>query len=391
MADSPYIVVATPCYGGQSTVAYVNSVLALQRSCLERGVKINFNFRTGEALITRARADMVGEFLATEATHLLFIDSISDLRRSRCSNFLTFDADVTAAAYPFKRIDWEKVRKGAQDGRIDLEAVGLDYVFYPESRGPMTARNDFVRVRHTGTGFLMIRRPALIRMCEAYPELRYKMAQRTADLLKDGPYSFALFECMIESENGALFRQKIMPSADAGGISVERSGSISEAHSPTTARTHSKAILPSSSARRREWRPDLGRPSRSGQNAQRSHARKVAVASEERRSIDRQRARGLDCVGYVIVVVANRNRPGACASKSGVNHGGGLGYPAEHKDRRGIDEDKRVQGQLAKISSIRAVCGWRALSPKSTGTGGWRQRLLTSRIRLGAAAAAAFS
>lgn len=202
MADSPYIMVATPCYGGQSTVAYVNSVLALQRSCLERGVKINFNFRTGEALITRARADMVGEFLATDATHLLFIDSDIGFAPEQVFRLLSFDADVTAAAYPFKRIEWDKVRKGAQEGRVDLDVVGLSYVFYPESNGPLTARNDFVRVRHTGTGFLMIRRPALIRMCEAYPQLRYKMVQRTADLSRDGPYSFALFECVIEAETG---------------------------------------------------------------------------------------------------------------------------------------------------------------------------------------------
>jgi hypothetical protein len=194
--------VATPCYGGQSTVAYVNSVLALQRSCLERGVKINFNFRTGEALITRARADMVGEFLATEATHLLFIDADIGFAPEQVFRLLAFDADVTAAAYPFKRIDWDKVRKGARDGRMDLEAVALDYVFYPETKGPMTARHDFVRVRHAGTGFLMIRRAALIRMCEAHPELRYKTAQREADLFRDGPYSFALFECMIEAETG---------------------------------------------------------------------------------------------------------------------------------------------------------------------------------------------
>ena len=44
--------VATPCYGGQLTVAYVNSVLALQRACLARGIKISFNMRSGEALIT---------------------------------------------------------------------------------------------------------------------------------------------------------------------------------------------------------------------------------------------------------------------------------------------------------------------------------------------------
>jgi hypothetical protein len=202
MADSPYIMVATPCYGGQSTVGYVNSILALQRTCLERGVKINFNFRTGEALITRARADLVGEFLASDATHLLFIDSDIGFAPEQVFRLLTFDADVSGAAYPFKRINWEKLRNGAQGGRIDLEAAGLDYVFYPETHGPMPARNDFVRVRHTGTGFLMIRRAALVRMCEAHPELRYKMALRTADLSRDGPYSFALFECMIESDTG---------------------------------------------------------------------------------------------------------------------------------------------------------------------------------------------
>lgn len=202
MADDPSIMVATPCYGGQATVAYVNSALALQRSCLERGVKISFNFRTGEALITRARADMVGEFLASEATHLLFIDADIGFAPEQVFRLLAFDADVTAAAYPFKRIVWDNVRKGAEDGRVDLEASGLDYVFYPEGTGPMTARNDFVRVRHTGTGFLMIRRRALARMCEAYPELRYKMAQRTSDLLREGPYSFALFECMIEPDTG---------------------------------------------------------------------------------------------------------------------------------------------------------------------------------------------
>ena len=67
--------VATPCHGGELTVAYVISALALQRNCLERGIGISFNLRSGEALITRARADMVAEFLASDATHLLFIDA----------------------------------------------------------------------------------------------------------------------------------------------------------------------------------------------------------------------------------------------------------------------------------------------------------------------------
>ena len=202
MADSPYLLIATPCYGGQLTVAYVNSVLALQRACLARGIKIHFNMRSGEALITRARADMVAEFLSTEATHLLFIDADIGFAPEQVFRLLAFDAEVTAAAYPLKRIEWEKVRRIVQSGQPDVEAATLDYVIYLEAKGPMKAHRDFVRVRYTGTGFLMIRRSVLTQMCEAHPELRYKAAQREADLLKDGPYNYALFECMIDPETG---------------------------------------------------------------------------------------------------------------------------------------------------------------------------------------------
>jgi hypothetical protein len=202
VADSPSIMIATPCYGGQVSVAYIISALALQRSSLARGIEINFNFRTGEALITRARADMAAEFLLSGATHLMFIDADIGFAPEQVFRLLAFDADVTAAAYPLKRIDWDRARKAAQTGRADLEAAVLDYVIYPETKGPMQARNDFVRVRYTGTGFLMIRRAALERMCEAHPELRYKAAQREADLLREDAYRYALFECMIAPENG---------------------------------------------------------------------------------------------------------------------------------------------------------------------------------------------
>lgn len=176
--------------------------MALQRGCQARGVKIEFNFRSGEALVTRARADLTAEFLLSDATHLMFIDADIGFAPEQVFRLLSFGADVAAAAYPLKRIDWDRARALAQSGRALTEATVLEYVFFPEVKGPMPVNNDFVRVRHTDTGFLMIRRSALQRLCEAHPELRYKHAQREVDLVKDVQYLYALFECMIEPETG---------------------------------------------------------------------------------------------------------------------------------------------------------------------------------------------
>jgi len=69
------IYLATNCYGGQASAAYMQSLLALRAACAARGVGLHVELGGGEALIGRARAAMMARFLAATATHLLFIDS----------------------------------------------------------------------------------------------------------------------------------------------------------------------------------------------------------------------------------------------------------------------------------------------------------------------------
>jgi hypothetical protein len=64
-------------------------------------------------------------------------------------------------------------------------------------------RSGFIKVRYAGTGFLMVRRQALERMCAHYPQLKFKR-DHSADAATASDKRFALFECMIGDDGTYL-------------------------------------------------------------------------------------------------------------------------------------------------------------------------------------------
>lgn len=198
----PHIFVATPCYGGQLSMAYVTSVLKLQSEAAASGVDISFHLMGNEALIVRARNELTHTFLQSDATHLLFIDADIGFAPQAALRLLAFDHDIAAVAYPLKQIDWAKVQRAADARRPNLESSSLDFAVTWEGE-QITVRTDgFARVRYAGTGFLMIKRAAIERLCAAYPELGYKAVRRTTDIGRDGLDRVSIFECMIDRVTG---------------------------------------------------------------------------------------------------------------------------------------------------------------------------------------------
>ena len=143
------LVIATPCFGGQISVLYAASLFKLQklvRTYSDFNLKILF--KDGDALITRARASLVSQFLDDpDATHLLFIDADIGFEPDQVLRLIECGADMCAAVYPIKRIDWDKVKSIVEAGRPNPGAAALKYVFEVDDPNAVVENSGFVKVR----------------------------------------------------------------------------------------------------------------------------------------------------------------------------------------------------------------------------------------------------
>jgi hypothetical protein len=208
MTDRIHLVVATPCFGGQVSSIYAGSVFALQRAVHGMSnVDLKVHMRDGDALITRARANLVTLFLDDPtSTHLLFVDADIGFKPEQVFRLIETGAEVIAGVYPIKRVNWDKAVRAMQAGRPNLAGASLDYVLEVNDPDRVTVVNGFTRVRFAGTGFLMIRRHVLERMCAHYTALQFHR-EHSLDVLAGSPNRFALFECMIDPTDGTYLSE----------------------------------------------------------------------------------------------------------------------------------------------------------------------------------------
>lgn len=187
----PFLYLATPCHGGQVSIFYARSVLALQGAVRGRGVGLHVELLDSDPLIVRARSRLAAAFLAhPKATHLLFVDADIGFAPKDAFRLLDAGRDVAAGVYPVKGLDWDRVRRAAKADAADLQAAALNYVlrFLPTAGNAVEVEGGFARVAYAGTGFMLVRREALQRVVDAHPELMAEVPM--------------VFETMIEPETG---------------------------------------------------------------------------------------------------------------------------------------------------------------------------------------------
>lgn len=196
--------VATPMYGGMAHGLYIKSCLDLQTTMSKYGVETKFSFLFNESLITRARNYLVDEFLRSDFTHLLFIDSDIHYNPQDVIAMLALDKDVIGGPYPKKSINWSNVAQAARNHPNlepkELETLVGEYVFNVVSGTKQFQVTDPLEVLEIGTGYMMVKREVFHKMEKEYPMIRYKPDHVGQANFDGSRYIHAYFDTVIDSK-----------------------------------------------------------------------------------------------------------------------------------------------------------------------------------------------
>ena len=204
------IFVGLPMHGGNCSGLLCKSTNDLAAICALYGIELKFYYLFNESLITRGRNYIADEFLRSECTHLMFIDSDIGFHAKDVLSLLGIQVscpdkyDILTAPYPKKSISWEKVKKAVEAGKaetpFDLVNYTADYVFNPVANIKTFRIDAPVEVSEAGTGFMLIPRNVFSRYKDAYPELSYKPDHLRSENFDGSRDIHAYFDCAIDPE-----------------------------------------------------------------------------------------------------------------------------------------------------------------------------------------------
>jgi len=151
----PRLFLAVPIYGGVDP-HFFRSILELM-TATDRPYHLRIRDYIGDSLVCRARNRLVADFLASDSTHLFFIDSdliFSEEHVARIARHAARGVPIVAGLYPKKQRE------------LGWVCNMLEEFTEPD-------QHDLQPVKYAGTGFLCIAREVFVKMMEAYPAARY--------------------------------------------------------------------------------------------------------------------------------------------------------------------------------------------------------------------------
>ena len=205
------LMIAIPCYDGKVNIGTAFALASIGRHLEHYGARLSFAEVTGCSIVSRARNILVKQFLDSDCTDLLFVDSDVVINTDAVLRLMAVssDRDVVAGTYPSR----------TTSGKI-FSGLYLD-----DDKMPIADENGLLKAKMAATGFMLIRRHVVTELVKRHPEWTYR-----ADAMSPGRVEHALFDVGVI--DGAYIGEDIMfcQRAIAEGFTVYIDPEISLPH-----------------------------------------------------------------------------------------------------------------------------------------------------------------
>lgn len=167
--------------------SYTFSLLETCAYLYRNGVEVICQPHPGDSLVPRARNVLVAKFMGTDCTHILFADADQKwqpepILRMIHASMKHEEMAVICGAVPRKRLPISFVAnlKGAVGDKITMHDP-----------------TGYIELHDAGTGLLMIRRDALVRLMDAYPQRKCYFRDERDEISE---FEYLLFDCFVDRD-----------------------------------------------------------------------------------------------------------------------------------------------------------------------------------------------
>lgn len=174
----PVVFLATPMYGGMCTGTYTAALMQTPLAFSKAGIQLYYTYMMNESLITRARNSLAYDFLASNATHLMFVDADIGFRPDDIISMVQRDVDICCGLYPKKEIHWQRVADAVGRGTPAdqlKDHTGTFVVNLVGNERQEVKINELMEISNGGTGFMLIKREVFEALADKVPEYNNDM------------------------------------------------------------------------------------------------------------------------------------------------------------------------------------------------------------------------
>lgn len=166
-ARRPKIFLGLPLYNHTTNTEFMMSVIRLICFSIQNGLELVMYPVVFDSLISRARNSIVAHFMASDCTHLLFIDGDIEFQVQDVLRLVQADKDVIGVGYAQKwlRLDPHIV---AQPEPLELMSKASVHL-----KDPLAPPAQIMEAEYVTTGFLLIKKHVIEKLMIANPHRKY--------------------------------------------------------------------------------------------------------------------------------------------------------------------------------------------------------------------------